>query len=574
MGTYVLFSAALFVAGILLSVVKNKEINRKACLSSFGLAVLLLLFNYVICPVISWNTPAGYGEAIFFFLAMAVPLGEAGEDDGCFCCGIVFILLLILVGIWISGWDFFRSGRQQKILQVTETADSALRISPVPLEKMSIINAAVAHNLAAQKLGELQNKYVLGEFRKQSLTGSFRVTEFNGRETDVCFDNQIVFVAPLEHGSVFKWFRNRYTEGYALVNASDPSEYYLVKAVDGKELKLRYLQSACLGENIKRHVQMLYPHQLTGDYGIELDNHGMPFNTVTMLENEFGFGTKTVSGTLVVDVQSGEIKEYSVENTPAWVNLIYPQEIVEEQIYYWGEYIHGWWNPSQRDRKEASPGMDIVYDPDGCSYYAGIQAKKTDSNSQSTATVGYMMVDTRSGEATLFKRDGINETTAKAAMLADPSVANAVQLGTVVLDDATFYLIDGLHTYFATFISPVDEMPKYFGFCNADTKEIVGIGSTLQEAKAAYLKSAAQYRQRTGLRSNNDSKNAEQTVTIAEKVQEGNCYFFRFKETGDRVFYAYGELLPEVRWKAEKVVISYTSSEDKLIPLTGFTAIK
>lgn len=575
MGTYILFSLILFTIGSLVGI-RKKKISVPYIVVSLIAALAIFGINTLKIPMISWHTPAGYLEAVLFFGIMysfAFIENDNAKDN--LPTLISFVISgVVMVGIWASGWSIFRANKQQKILQVTEMADTMLHISPVPLEKMCIINATVARNLVAQKLGELQNKYVLGEFRKQSLTGSFKITEFNGNETEVHFDNQIVFVAPLEHGGFFKWFRNRYTEGYALVNASDPSEYYLVKAVNGQELKLKYLESGYFGNFIRRHVRMKYPHLIADDYGIELDNHGMPFNTVTILENKFGFGTKVVKGSLIVDVQTGEIKEYSLEETPDWVNLVCPQDVTQKQIYYWGEYIHGWWNPSQKDRKEASPGMDIVYNSDGCSYYVGIQAKKTESSSSSTSTIGYMMIDTRTGQATFYAREGINEVTAKAAMLAEPSIANAVKLGTVFLDDAVFYMVDGLHTYFATFISPIDNMPKFFGFCNAETKEIVGIGATLQEAKAAYLKSAAQYKQRTSLKSGNSSDTIKKTVTVSEKVQEGNCYYFRFKETGKRVFYAYGELLPEVRWRADKVIIGYRNTEDALTPLTSYSPVE
>lgn len=566
MGTYILFSLVLFIAGGLLSI-KRDGISVPHVVASLIASLLILGINWLGVPTISWHTPIAFVEALLFLVFICFISDE--NISAIITTGVVLVLVL---GAWASGWSIFRANKQQKILPMTEMADTMLHISPVPLEKMCIINATVAQNLAAQKLGELQNKYVLGEFRKQSLTGSFKITEFNGNETEVHFDNQIVFVAPLEHGGFFKWLRNRYTEGYALVNASDPSEYYLVKAVNGQELKLKYLESGYFGNFVRRHVMMKYPHLIAEDYGIELDSHGMPFNTVTILENKFGFGSKVVKGSLIVDIQTGEIKEYSLEETPDWVNLVCPQDVIEKQIHYWGEYIHGWWNPSQKDRKEASPGMDIVYNEDGCSYYVGIQAKKTGSSSSST--VGYMLIDTRNGQATFYAREGINEETAKAAMLADPSIANAVKLGTVFLDDAVFYMVDGLHTYFATFISPMDNMPKFFGFCNAETKEIVGIGATLQEAKAAYLKSAAQYKQRTNLKSGKSSDAVERTVTVSEKVQEGSCYYFRFKETGKRVFYTYGELLPEVRWQADKVIIGYRSTDDTLVPLTSYSPVE
>lgn len=562
---------------------KERKRNEKECDENYKanliclavVAAICFLFwwgvNYLANPVMTFDRPGLYLELVFTS-AIACCLFHyfTHETFFPFCVLIPISGLIILLFVGIYGWDCFHAAEMHKLLVVEERADSALNqtISPIPLEKMVRINDEVAYALVKQKMGDLENRCDIGRFTKQNLTAKFTITEFNGKTTTVDFKNQIVYVAPLEHKGFWKWNRYGVTNGYALVNACDPSEYYLVNKVNGVELELKYLESSYWNDNISRRIQRQFPDKILRDFGIELDENGRPYNTITVVDNQIGFGTLMAVGTIVADVQTGEAKFYSVEETPDFVNMIQPHYVVENLIYCWGEYNKGWFNPSQEGRRAACDGMDVVYSDKGCSYYVGIKAKNAD-----VATIGYMLVDTRSGKAIFCSREGINENRAKEAMEANPEISVELKQNTIKLDDAVFYNVDGMPTYFATFISPTDNMPKYYSFCCADNKEVVGIGTDLAKAKADYLKSYYEYQQRKGLQSSNGEEVVTALLTMKEKVQENNSYYFLFEETGDIVFYAYSDLMPEIRWKASKVKITYKPSKDGQIPLMSFERV-
>lgn len=531
--------------------------------------------HWWLTPNLSLDYYPLYLEAFITLLFYGVIFSASEGDDVSAKMFIPSILLLIIfIGVWIYSWDLFHYEDKYKMLQVEETTDLVeTSISPIPVEKMTIMNTEVAQALIGQKMNDLGNRCQIGKFSKQSFTGKFKAKEFNGNEVEIDYQNQIVYVAPLEHNSFFKWNEYDYTEGYALVNASNPSEYYLIKEVNGEPLKLRYLESAYFNDNIERYVRKNgYAAAILDDFGIELDESGRPFNVISILENTIAWGTPKAIGSLIVDIQTGDMKEYDIEHTPSFVNLVQPHSVIDEYLYYWGEYVHDYIDLSDRDRKVATPGMDIVHDgKDGCCYYVGIQSKTAADDSNNVATIGFMKINTITGKATFYKRDGINEPAANRAMSADVSIAQDIKLGTVELDDAVFYNIEGMPTYFTVFISTKDNMPKYYGFCSAYNKEVVGVGTSLLKAKADYLRSYSEYNQRQGLRSSaKDVANIRRTLTVKEKVQENDCYYFRFEETGDTVFYGYSELLPNVRWKNDTPTITYRKSNETNIALMAF----
>src|SRR5690606_3836066 len=87
-------------------------------------------------------------------------------------------------------------------------------------------------------------------------------------------------------------------------------------------------------------------------------------------------------------------------DAPAWIDRIQPESIVEDRISDWGVYVEGWLNSwtSGNNVIKASQGTSLVYTADGHSaWYTGLQSK----GSSDQGTMGFMLVDTRTGKASL-----------------------------------------------------------------------------------------------------------------------------------------------------------------------------
>ncbi len=126
----------------------------------------------------------------------------------------------------------------------------------------------------------------------------------------------------------------------------------MVNKVNGKELQLQYLESGVLFSDLERHLRINGVDGLMDDFGIEINEHGLPFNTVSLLKNNIGWSAPKVTEMAIVDVQSGEITRTGIEDAPAFVNRIYPERIIKNHISWWGEYVHGWINLTDKDRKK------------------------------------------------------------------------------------------------------------------------------------------------------------------------------------------------------------------------------
>lgn len=68
------------------------------------------------------------------------------------------------------------------------------------------------------------------------------------------------------------------------------------------------------------------------DLTFELDDNGNPYYTATIYENKVGMSGQKAVGTAIVNPETGEVKKYTVENTPKWVDRIQPQSFVENNL--------------------------------------------------------------------------------------------------------------------------------------------------------------------------------------------------------------------------------------------------
>jgi hypothetical protein len=143
------------------------------------------------------------------------------------------------------------------------------------------------------------------------------------------------------------------------------------------------------------------------------------------------------------------------------------------------------------------------------------------------------------------------------------------------LTEPIYYNIEGLNTFFATFVANADLTVKYYAFCSADSKDVVGVGETLEEAKAAYVDSYHKHMAVKSAKFQTTDKRAEVVLeaVVLEKVQEGNAYYFRLEGQEGKTFYAYSSITPEVRWSAKKIKITYNKTDAKLIAISSYQAL-
>jgi hypothetical protein len=457
------------VIGVIVGVLAFGASRRLAL--SIGLTFLAAFVAYVTLPTL----------AVGFY---AVPLFLLGTGLVVLAAEAVYRrrgkarwkgpLALVAAGVLFAGVVPFvlstpivHAAKYHALIADVGTSDYAGDTAPVDPAHVRIVDRSVAERLAEKRLGE---NTALGS---QVRVGTLSIQQVGER---------LYWVAPLEHSGFFKWLGNRDgTPGYVMVSATDERDVRLVQQVAGEPLRIRYNDGAFFGS---RPARYLYAHGLatTGlaDYTFEIDDAGRPYLVVTTYAKRVGYGGEDATGVAVLDVQTGAVARYAVADAPAWIDRIQPEGFVIDQLDDWGRYVHGWWNPSDRDRLMTTPGTSLVYGDDGRSYfYTGLTSVGKDES-----TVGFVLVDTRTKDVRFYKQTGATETAAMA------SAQGSVQEKGYAATFPVLYNVSGMPTYFMT-LKDDEGLVKAMAFVGVENYQIVGIGETVEGSLRAYRRSVA-----------------------------------------------------------------------------------
>ena len=338
---------------------------------------------------------------------------------------------------------------------------------------------------------------------------------------------------------------------------------------------MRYLESAYFSEDIERHIRKNgYLSSGLTEHNFEIDPNGHPYWVLCNYEPTIGvFGGKDSKGVITVDVITGEIKQYSMDAAPSWIDHIQPEELIFEQIRYWGEYRsekNTWWNARfiKYEVQAPTPGMVLVHSEGESYWYTGISASKSITEGN-TATSGFMLVNARTKEAKYYKVAGVNELEAK-NIAEDQNFAKAAQY---VATSPVLYNVRGVPTYFMTFKGSSGNITGY-AFVAVTNRQAVGVGTSKKEAETNYLHSLR--------RTANDSIIDGPVVTVETKsytvrniTSEGTTYYVLFNEVKGKEFTGSSEFFRELRWTKpnDRVEVSYSDGQSEVVLLDSFDNI-
>ena len=388
--------------------------------------------------------------AIYAFLTFNKRYGVAAV----IVAGIYIISLIIFSPI-------FNYKTHRGLIGNVEGVEFSNEIQHIDLKQLPTIDKEVAYKLADKKLGEipsLGSQVTIGDLTLQSISG------------------QLYYVAPLEHSSLFKWFTNRKgTTGYIKVSATNESDVQLVTEVNGKDIKIKYLDSAYLFSNLRRAAYFRDMKAGHTDFTFELDDEGNPYWVITRYDNAIGITEEKAIGVLVLDAQTGESEIYDVENAPKWIDRIQPKKYIRNYIDKWGELVHGVFNFSDKDKLTSTEGMNLIFNNNECYYYTGVTSVGNDEG-----LVGFMLTNTRTGETSLYKTAGATETASMKS--AEGKVQQYGYKATLP------YLINIQNepTYFMT-LKDSNGLVKQYAMVNVKNYNIVGVGDSLQSTLNNYL---------------------------------------------------------------------------------------
>lgn len=399
--------------------------------------------------------------------------------------------LLALLIFWVVGFfitdSFTRHADYHRLLgEPQQVSTFSADVAPVDTTRLRVVNEAFATQIAEKMLGEqsgLGSQVRLDTMHIAQLNGCATIRQV-GSSTDeeVCFEHELVWVAPAVHTGFFRWASNRSTHHYALVSASDPTRKFLVSHVGGEELNLRiHYRGAHFGDYLRRHLRENgYLTRGLTDFNFELDDQGRPWWVAVTYTKRIGFAGQDPTGVVVVHPTTGEIQEFGLDAIPDWVDRVQPEAIVLNQFDNWGRYGGGWWNSWTARRgviQTSTYDLHLVEGTDGRTYwYTGTTGVGSDES-----TTGFVLIDTKTRETRIYRVPGATEYAAQQSAQNAPGARERQY----VAGEPILYNMGGHPTYFMT-LSGTDNIPRMYAFVSVTNFELVGAAETIPAALQRY----------------------------------------------------------------------------------------
>jgi len=538
--------------------------NKISRLIIIAIAAIAMLYSGM--PVIAygfWGLPALIAAMIFLWIVLNMKATPIYNNQGAQTFQFkpqgnikipVAILIVLLVYSTvlptITSWPLLRTSAYRNLIGTVEIGENlSTHMAPISMEKVRVVDQSLANILGDKVLGA-----------QPALGSQVRLGEFNIQKVK----NDLYWVAPLLHSGFFKWNMNSEgTNGYVMVNASNERDVKLVQEVGGKNVRIKYQPEGFFNDYLERHLYLsgFYNVGLT-DYSFEIDDDGVPYWVVTKYKKTIGFYGEDAVGVVLVNTETGKCVEYSIANTPAWVDRIQPDKFIENQLNDWGNFVKGYWNFSNENKLQITQGVTLVYGEDNKSYwYTGLTSVGADE-----ATVGFVLVDTRTKKTVWYKQSGATE------FAAQKSARGKVQEKRFSASTPIPYNINNIPTYVMT-LKDDGGLVKMFAMVAIEDYTIVGVGNTLTETLMAY-KNAYNM---AGNKINPKSATKKQilnsvVVRINSDIKNGNSFYYFTVEGKENIFIGSSQISNElpVTLAGDSIVISFDDDTQGLIDISSF----
>ncbi len=526
------------------------------------LVIIGFLLIYLTLPALQYGFYAiGIITLVLLFVYFLISLGISVDSSGKkFKIGsmpskifLIFMGLILtyltIVPLFTTATIFHTSGYQKMIGKVENGQKLSKHIAPISLDKIRVVDQELAYLLGEKVIG---SQAALGS---QVELGRFSIQKVN---------NELYWIAPLLHSGFFKWLNNKEgTPGYVMVSATNERDVKLVQEIDGKPIRIKYQPKAYFQSNIHRHVYFNgFASDGLADFTFEIDEKGNPFWVITTYTKEIGFSGKNTTGIVVVDAQTGVIQNYSIQNSPTWVDRIQPAEFIEDQLNDWGELVNGYWNFSNTDKLQITEGLTLVYGQNNNSYwYTGLTSVGSDESA-----VGFVLVDTRTKETTFYKQSGATEFAAQSS--AEGKVQEKGYKASLPIP----YNINGIPTYVMT-LKDDGGLVKMYAMVAINDYTIVGVGNSMRET----LTSFKSVYNMAGNKINPSNVAAKKSISsviirIQSDVKNGNSFYYFTIKDYPNIFVGSSQVSNEipVTVVGDSVKVSFDIDNEQVIDVTSF----
>jgi hypothetical protein len=481
------------------------------------------------------------------------------------------LIYLSFIAVFLGSIIFSSSpyiyGGAEKLAKLPNTQESSGQSPQINTENIIIIPPETAYYQMQTLIGALQNPslYKIGEI---SLT----------RTSEGAY-----YAAPISIEGGLKALLNKELPGVVYVSAE--------RLEDGKIINMPHShgESLVLGNDLYRYLRQYKKDYILLDVDVELDDDLNPYYVGSYGKFKYGRKAIEVKGVLIYDMKSGEVKDYSKEQAPEWVDQIYTSDVAEKYNSYFGRLQGGFLNsifgqkgvhvPTVWKSDISLSGFEIdsnqvvpVVGSDGEFYFF---TDHTNTSKTSTTMTGYTLMNTRTGEMIYYKTSGY---------LNGLGAMNSVErlLGADKANWTTsqpiLYNLYGVDTWIIPVINRTDGSFVKLGLVTAQSKFAI-LANNKVELLDAFKRALADGRvnQSADVKVENNLKLQEREVVgiilrINQAVENGQSVFYIKLDTAqDKVFMLNRNISPDIVLAREKdsVAIKYIEMEGQLIiPIT------
>ncbi|MCA9803742.1 MAG: hypothetical protein KC777_17345 [Cyanobacteria bacterium HKST-UBA02] len=385
------------------------------------------------------------------------------------------------------------------------------------------------------------------------------------------------WVAPLVYASDWMQFIGSVEDspGFISVDAEDPNGE--VKSHLHHTLKV--VPNGYWMRSLERYVYYSgYTDGQLDDPTFEVDDEWQPYYTMTYTQPAFVIGGEVMKKMIVVNANTGEIKDYAPAQVPTWIERVMSDEIISDYTKWWGHYANDhvvWLNGLRnggRYEQEAAD-MDFVFNEHDQSVWS---IPMTSTKSSDASSTGVLYYDTRDNQGVFYpglKGIGVGESVKQAFFNAPPNKAQQYEVKQIQL-----YAINGQPTYVAIYVQSQGAHGESFagiGFLNA--RKINGANVIMSSNKRTALSRYINWLASGGANDADVSTTATAAAPIKGvvfRIGKESDDTYRFKLVGDAHTYTvttqtYGDLA--LVQPGDSVDFSYVDIGQSVRPVSRFS---
>lgn len=475
------FSTLLIVLGVISALILVGEIYfglLAFAVDNIKIRLLVIIFSLI------WTVPF----IMFFFMKRKDGVAKKEAFNSVHWgwkipAGLLIVTTVVSICLAIFTTPMFMADQYNQMISVTEKSgaeneatgefDKYLEFKDEVQDfskdemQVAIIDKAFAALLGEKVLGDSTGGYA----------SQFAINNY----TLIHYRESLYWVGAIEPKGFFQWTSSSSTgsPGYVLVDATQTGDNAKAELVTSHPLK--YTTGAFFHQDAERALYFGSMNSLRDSVlNFELDDEGTPYYTQAIYKKKFGITSGSdVIGVMTLNAETGEVNKYAIDKAPAWIDRIQPSHIITEQLNYWGEYSHGYFNTwfAKKEVNNTTEGYSYVYNNGNLYFTTGISAKASDN-----ALIGMVLTNTRTKETNMYNMTGATE---QAAM---KSAEGKVQEKGYNATFPALINFNGVPTFYIGLKDSAGNI-KMYSFVSVEeyTSKIV-VANTPDEAKAEYAK--------------------------------------------------------------------------------------